>query len=122
MVKTLQEQIQEVYEKAYNESVIKYGHNEVAIGVQTNNEPKKIFIEKDFFGCGFNWIKFKCVGKNKELRALPNRKSYNGFNLIIKQLGWQGNGDWPQQTDAYRAVVNFLNGLGYDVGLESVID
>lgn len=121
---TLKNQIQEVYEKAYNESVIKHGHNIVPIGVTADGHTK-VFLEKDFFGCGFNWLTFKAIGKNKDLRRdfETSKHWQSGFYLkCINQLGWRGNGDWPQQTDAYRAVRDFLNGLGYEVNLESVID
>lgn len=117
----LKAQIQGVYERAYHKALQAKEPNEVHIGIQAGAD-SKVFVEKNFYWCGFNYINFKAIGKNRELVHLA-RKSYpSGFYLKVEELGNRGNGDFEIQTEAYNEVANFLNGEGYNVYHESRLD
>jgi hypothetical protein len=117
----LKHQIQGVYERAYINKKQTIAPNEVHIGIQSGGHDK-VFVERNFYFCGFNSIQFKAIGKNRELVPYA-RKSYpSGFYLKVDELGNRGNGDFEIQTAAYQEVVNFLTEEGYTVYLESRLD
>lgn len=114
---TIQEEVQEVYERAYEDAKEGMAPNEVKIGVSAGGE-EKVFTERNFYWCGFSWIEFAGRGKNLGLKKLwkVSPKYGGGFYLdCIQRIGNRGNGDHEIQQKAYFAVAEFLNSLGYDV-------
>lgn len=118
----LKTQIQGVYERAYYKALQAKEPNEVHIGIQAGAD-SKVFVEKNFYWCGFNNIRFKAVGKNRELKPLAKYKAYpSGFYLDVDTIGQRGNGDYEIQAEAFHELARFLNEEGYDVDVESRLD
>ena len=117
-----QQEIQAKYEEFYHQAKAEAPQNEVKIGIESS-EGTKIFTERNFYWCGFNYITFKAKGKNRELSKFSRGKAYpSGFYLNVQSVGNRGNGDYEIQSTAFSELASWLNGQGYVVWHESRLD
>ena len=125
------ESLQAIYEKAYKAEWDRRVDKtpDVAISVECGGE-KKTYIEKNFFWCGFNSLKYTANNHmnrrlKKELakQGIEAHKAYGGgFSFYLKEIGQRGNGDFEIQRVAYGAVAQYLDSLAYNVYNESRLD
>lgn len=116
--------VQLSYEQFYQEVLNDMPDNEVTI-TSESSEGTKVFIERNFYLCGFNWLYFKCnTPENRKLKKLLGAKkdSYWGFIVPVTSIGQRGNGDYEIQSQAFSKLARWLNDQGYTVRHYSNLD
>lgn len=119
-----QQAIQAYYEQSYKEARDGTPDNEVAIGISAGGN-EKVFVEKNFYFCGFNSLVYGCTTKlNRQLhKAVKGNKNYGGgFRIMLNSIGQHGNGDFTIQEQAYSKTANWLQKQGFEVYAESRLD
>jgi len=122
------ENLQKIYEDAYKKEWERRKGTS-PIRVVDNSTGQVYENEGNFFLCGFTSLRFWCKGKNRELKrvlamqGLKTKPAYGGgLRLYMNEIGHKGNGDFEIQKHAYSQVSNYLNGLGYMVYIDSMLD